>query len=94
VTYTKSTVTANYPPCLQREDREANCACLTRVRALNPFEHRSAKSRLFLRGHVSVLSEDEIKADDRAETQVHEETHDPDAEDEDKDEDDSTLPEG
>jgi hypothetical protein len=43
-------------------------------------------------GRVSVLPEDEINDDDPAETQVHEESHDP--EDKDKDKDDSTLPEG
>jgi hypothetical protein len=43
-------------------------------------------------GRGSVLPEDEIKDDDRAETEVHKEACDPD--DEDEDEDDSTLPEG
>jgi hypothetical protein len=43
-------------------------------------------------GRVSVQPEDEINDDYPAETQDHEEAHDPDNEDEDEDEDDSTLP--
>jgi hypothetical protein len=47
-----------------------------------------------LKGRVTVLPEDEINDDDPAETEVHEEAHDPDDEDENEDEEDSTLPEG
>lgn len=42
------TITVNYPPCFQREYREANWVCLTCVRVWNPFEYWPAESHLFL----------------------------------------------
>ena len=42
------TITVNYPPCHQREYREANWVCLRCVQAWNPLEHRSGNSRLFV----------------------------------------------
>jgi len=42
-------MTANDPPCIQREYREANCVCIARMRALDPFEHHSAELHPFLR---------------------------------------------
>jgi hypothetical protein len=43
---------------------------------------------------VSVLPEDEINHHDPPESQLHQETRDPDDEDEDEDEDNSVLTEG
>jgi len=57
---------------------------------------RVSLSRITLipKGRVLVLPEDDINDDDSAETQVHEEAHDPDDDDEDEDEHDPTLSEG
>jgi hypothetical protein len=48
-TDTKSTITANYPPCPQRDSRDAKCGCLIHMRSFNHFEHRLAESSLLLR---------------------------------------------
>jgi len=37
------TINFNYPPCLQKECREANCIWLTGDPALSPFEHCAAE---------------------------------------------------
>jgi len=51
------TITANYPPWLPTEYREANCVWLTHVQAWYPSEHRAAQLCLILRAESRYYQE-------------------------------------